>query len=152
MFVEENIKMNKNLKKEIEKFKLWSKNYSKIPEPERLGEWECLYDDWNILEDLFIEFIETKTYIKWSEEDIKSVLYLVARDNECETFIDEIAEKQPNSLELLANKSFEFGEKDAKWQIATRLDKLENKEVAKLLLEKFMSDENEYVRRRASIK
>ncbi|MBS9773993.1 MAG: hypothetical protein KGV59_02385 [Tenacibaculum sp.] len=144
--------MNQELKKEIEKFKIWSKNYSEIPESERLGEWECLYDDWDILGDLFIEFIETITHVKWSEEDVKLVLYLVARDNECETFIDEISEKQPNSLELLANKSFEFGEKDAKWQIATRLDKLENKEVAKLLLEKFMNDDNEYVRRRASIK
>ena len=141
--------MKRQLKYEIEKLQNWSKNLSEIPEPERGGEWEENYNDWGIIYKLFTQFIETESYLTWELEEIKLVLYLIARNNEMEDFIEEIAEQQPKSLELLANKSFEFGERDSRWQIAINLEKLPNKEIAKSLLEKFLKDENEYVRRRA---
>lgn len=94
--------MKKQLKIEIKKFRNWSKNYSKIPEPKRLGEWEIDYEDWIKIESLFEEFLDTESYKNWSDEDIKNILYLIARDNEMEDFINYIAEKQPDSFKLLA--------------------------------------------------
>lgn len=139
--------MKKQLQREIVKFKQWSETYSDIPESKRLGEWEIEYEEWGIIEELFREFLKTEDYTSWSIEDIKNVLYLIARDNEMEEFIDNIIEEQPNSLELLAKNSFEFGERDAKWQIASNLGKNLNIENQKKYLEKYLEDEDEYVRR-----
>ncbi len=144
--------MKIELQKEIEKFKVWSENFDPIPESERNGEWELLYEEWDVLEHLFYNFIETCDYKTWRLEDIKLILYLIARNNECENFINTIAEKQPESLELLAQKAFEFGEPNAKWQIATRLDKLNSKKTAQFLLEQFFKDKDQYVKRRALMK
>ncbi|MBK8489838.1 MAG: HEAT repeat domain-containing protein [Saprospirales bacterium] len=141
--------MKKQLKQEIEKFKKWSRSLSEIPEPERGGEWEENYTEWCIINELFYEFIATENYLYWENEDIEYILYLIARNNETEDFIEKIAEQQPKSLELLANKSLEFGERDSKWQIAINLDKFPNKEIAKSLLERFLKDGDEYVRRMA---
>ncbi len=141
--------MKEELKREIEKFKKWSENFESIPELERCGEWELLYEGWDKLDNLMCEFLETISYEDWNEEELKAVLYLIARDNENERFINIISEKQPNALEFLAYESFAFGEPNAKWQIAINLDKIIDKKNAQLLLEKYLTDENEYVRRRA---
>ena len=141
--------MKKQLKKEIEKFKDWSKNYSNIPESKRVGEWEMEYEQWQIIEELFNDFLKTKNYKNWSIDDIKNVLYLIARNNEMEEFIEDVINEQPQSIELLIKKSFEFGESNAKWQIAINLGKVLNIENTKKYLEKYLNDENEYVRRRA---
>ncbi len=143
--------MNSKLKKEIEKFKEWSKNFEPIPEIERDGEWELLYEDWNKLDDLMCDFLTNTNYHDWSEEETKLVLYLIARDNEDERFINTLVKNQPSILEFLAFKSFEFGEPNAKWQIAIRLDKMIDKKTAQLLLEEYLKDEDEYVRRRSLI-
>jgi hypothetical protein len=141
--------MKKLLKEEVEKFKIWSRNLTEISEPERGGEWEENYEEWEIIYELFYEFIEKTSYLDWQIEEIKNILYLIARNNEMEDFISEIADKQPESLELLAKESLEFGEWDSKWQIAINIDKLPNWENAKLILEEYLKDKNEYVRRRA---
>ncbi len=141
--------MKTQLKREIKKFKEWSENFASIPEINRVGEWELLYENWDKLNDLMCEFLKTINYRDWSEEELRTVLYFIARDNENEIFIDTIVESQPNALEFLAFNSFNFGEPNAKWQIAINLDKITDRKNAQLLLEKYLNDENEYVRRRA---
>ena len=134
------------LDRAIQRFKDWASNY---PIAERTGEWECDYPDWAEIYTAFTSFVEQNDYRQWSSTDTQNVLYIIARDNEDERLIDEIA-NQEDCLIAVAEAAVKYGERDAKWQIASRLGEAEiDVAVAETYLLEFLKDADEYVRRRA---
>lgn len=134
------------LERAIQRFKDWASNY---PIAERTGEWECGYPDWAEIYTAFASFVEQNDHRQWSPTDTQNVLYIIARDNEAERLIDEV-EKQEGRLIYIAEAAVKYGERDAKWQIASRLCEAEvDIEVAETHLLEFLKDTDEYVRRRA---
>lgn len=137
---------------EINRFKDWAKNYPKSNKEEHLyfdSEWECNYKNWDAIYTSFQNFIAHTNPLEWSEEETTRLLYIVARDNEDERLVDIIAENEA-ALTILAQQSLLSGEKDSKWQLATRLHLLKDKNLAASLLHQYAQDQDEYVRRRAS--
>ena len=133
---------------EIEKFKKWAEAYSDIPQDERGGEWECDYSDWPIIWTEFETFLNDSHYSNWTDEEINNVLYIIARDNECNSIIELLSEK-PKTLEFIAKEGLNFDSHDTKWQIVEMLYKLENKSDAEQLVEKYLKQDIEYVSRMA---
>ena len=134
------------LDRAIQKFKDWASSY---PIAEQTGEWECDYPDWAEIYTAFANFVEQNDHRQWSPTDMKNVLYILARDNEAEHLIDEIAKQEDRLIEV-AEAAVNYGERDAKWQIASRLGEAEiDVEVAEIHLLEFLKDADEYVRRRA---
>ncbi|WP_186755665.1 hypothetical protein [Echinicola salinicaeni] len=139
--------MNK-LFDEIEKFKKWAEDYSDISQDERGGEWECDYSDWPIIWTEFEAFLNDSHYSNWADEEINHILYIIARDNECNSIIEIITEK-PETFEFIAEKGLFFNSPNTKWQIAEVLYKLDNKSKAEQLLELYLQQNIEYVSRMA---
>jgi hypothetical protein len=134
------------LKREIEKFRDWASNY---PVAERSGEWECDYPDWAAIKTQFKRFIEQTDCNRWSAPEIQSVLYIIARDNECEILIDELVERRECFFSLV-KAAVKCDEPEAKWQFASRLGDAEHGlDDIESYLVKFLQDSHEYVRRRA---
>lgn len=134
------------LDRAIQRFKDWASSY---PIAERTGEWECDYPDWAEIYTAFASFVEQNDHRQWSPTDKQNVLYIIARDNETEHLIDEIAKQEGRLIEI-AEAAVKHGDRDAKWQIASRLGEAEVEvEVAETHLLEFLKDADEYVRRRA---
>ncbi|WP_338791885.1 hypothetical protein [Bernardetia sp. MNP-M8] len=133
---------------EIEKFKKWADAYSDIPQDERGGEWECDYSDWTIIWTEFETFLNDSHYSNWTDEDINNILYIIARDNECNSIVELISE-QPATFEFIAKKGLGFNSNDAKWQIVELLYKLDDQIKAESLTEKYLLQNIEYVSRMA---
>ncbi|WP_200976558.1 hypothetical protein [Echinicola sp. 20G] len=132
--------------KEIEKFKKWAEAYSEVPQDERGGEWECDYSDWPIIWKEFEDFFNECHYSKWTDKELANILYIIARDNECNSIIELISEK-PETLEFIANKGLDFNSPDAKWQIVEMLHNLQSQHNAEQLIIKYLKQEIEYVSR-----
>ena len=141
--------MQHQLFSEINKFRQWATN---IPEENRSGEWECDYDEygWRAIYTSFRNFLITSNSGDWNNDIINELLYIIARDNELEE-LAEIVGKNPPILIILTKTAITIGEKDSKWQLASQLTNLSDKKLAENLLEKFVQDTSEYVRRRALI-
>ncbi|MCW3051984.1 MAG: hypothetical protein JWN14_1154 [Chthonomonadales bacterium] len=112
------------------------------------GEWE--YPAWDRFWPAVLEFVAACPFSSWSQEELKAVLYALARDHEDEIIADELREKFPDVLLPLTRAAIEFGEKDARWQLAHQLGQLDatGGEPEQMLLA-LAHDEEEYVRRRA---
>ncbi|HET6991237.1 MAG TPA: hypothetical protein VFJ43_07940 [Bacteroidia bacterium] len=142
---------------EIAKFEQWANAYSAIPQEERVGEWECDYDvlsaqgSWSSIYKHFDDFIMHSEPLSWTDSVISKLLYIIARDNECEILAREVTRFEKGFI-ILAKKSLEMGPRDAKWQLAVRLNLLADKKLAFALLEAFVKDPEEYVNRRALMK
>lgn len=134
--------------KEIAKFHLWSETYSNVTEDERGGDWECSYKNWSLIGKLFEDFLQSSAPSTWDNETIKELLYIVARDNECERLSNIVGQHQ-QALKLLTTSVIHHGPGDAKWQLAVQLKKLNDLSFAEQLLEKLVQDNDEYVSRRA---
>jgi hypothetical protein len=136
-----------DLKPEIDRFRNWAD--ARFPEA-RFGEWECEYEHWPALYAAVFEFLSAKSVETWTDEEVRSVLYAVARDNEPEHLAGEMRRRHPTTLVSLARSALQFGERDAKWQLAEELGHLGQRggEAEELLLI-LVRDEAEYVRRRA---
>jgi len=131
---------------EIEKFNNWAQAYSDIPQDERGGEWEIDYSNWPIIWTEFENFLRENHYSKWTYEQLDSILYIIARDNDCNSIIELISENS-ETLEFIAEKGLHFKSNDAKWQIVEILYKLSNKLKAEQLLELYLEQNIEYVSR-----
>lgn len=138
--------MEISLDNEVVRFKMWALTY---PSETRSGEWECDYDYWKELYAAFTSFVESNSPDKLSEQDIKNIIYVVARDNEMENLVSELAEK-PSWFKVVLPHVLESEESDAKWQFAVALGEniLPFAESESALL-KLVDDENEYLSRRA---
>jgi hypothetical protein len=131
---------------EIIRFREWAASY---PYAESCGKWECDYEHWNDFYRAFSDFVTTSSQQEWTPVTIEMLLYAIARDNEGEWLIKKVA-KNLDNLVFLAEQAIHSKERDAKWQFAVELSRL-NQPTAQIesLQLQFAHDDNEYVRRRA---
>jgi hypothetical protein len=135
-----------SLRTEVGKFKNWATSY---PVEQRSGEWECNYSEWNEFHAEALAFLTSSSPAEWSESDVHDLLYTIARDNEIEYLVKEVA-KNSEMLLKLSELAVSSSEVDAKWQLAVQLGTLSNhKHEAEALLLHLVDDQNEYVSRRA---
>ena len=132
------------LESEVSRFRAWADSF---PVPERSGEWECLYPDWQGIDSAFSAFVAATRCQEWDLEMTRLLLYIIARDNESQELVKQVA-KRPEDLVWLAQQAIDSPERDAKWQLAAELSHLSRREpqVESLLLH-FAHDTDEYVRR-----
>lgn len=133
---------------EVARFRGWAAdNY---PPDQRNGEWECDYEQWGPLHEAVLAFVTARPLSSWSDEELRAVLYAVARDNEIQHLAREIRRRHPDLLVGLARAAVAVGERDDRWQLAEELGHLDRPggEVEGVLLQ-LARDEDEYVRRRA---
>lgn len=135
-----------SLKAEVQKFKMWAEVYSLET---RSAEWECAYNGWEGLHSEAITFLASVSPDQWCAADVDDLLYAIARDNEVEYLIQQVA-NSPETFLQLAMLSLKSSESDAKWQFAAQLSNLhKDKTRAEAILLQLVDDKNEYVTRRA---
>ncbi|OIK11271.1 hypothetical protein [Bacillus sp. MUM 13] len=130
---------------EIDIFRNWAKTADKS-----FGEWETEYLHWDRIYHYVNQLIEGIPVEEWSSDLINEFLYILARDHECENIIETLIDN-PIQLLSVAKHSLPFPDHDTRWQIAYGLGEIdENNQEIQTLLNQFLLDEFEYVRRRAS--
>lgn len=139
------------LLREIQKFKKWAS----IMFPDRLpyeigGEWETEYNEWDTITTIFEKVIKDSRPSEYTDFQLSELIYIIARDNECETLAQILSEYNEWFMKI-CELSLQSQEPDAKWQLAVRLKDAKDKKKAGFLLEKFIQDDNEYVSRRSLI-
>lgn len=136
-----------DLMTEVGRFRAWAD--ATFPD-HRSGEWECSYEGWGGLYGAVLEFVAARPFETWSPEEVRAVLYAIARDNEMQYLAREVRRQHPALLAPLTRASIEAGERDDRWQLAEELGQFGRAggEEERLLL-RLVRDENEYVRRRA---
>lgn len=135
---------------EIQTFKTWAMELSGDGMSSQLtGEWECNYPAWNAIYTAFSNVLSTIA-VQDVQEDVRmELVYIIARDNECQWLIHEVIQ-YPQWLEALCQCSLERSdEPDAKWQLAYGLAKCPSSANAKAYVLRFVEDAHEYVSRRA---
>lgn len=137
-----------DLMSEVGRFRAWADDT--CPPNRRFGEWECDYEHWGSLYGAVLAFVATRPFKSWSAEEVRTVLYAIARDNEMQHLAGEIRRGHPDLLAQLTQASIEVGECDDRWQLAEELGQLGRAggEDERLLLQ-LARDQREYVRRRA---
>lgn len=141
--------MMEQLLLEIWKFREWAEAvYPGMNQNEIPGEWETDYCLWKQIKEQFHKVLENSDPDAYSDSVLTELVYIIARDNEVEDLADCLCEHDKWFLRI-CELSLESKEREAKWQLAARLDKAKNKTQACRLLEKFIFDEDKYVRRRA---
>lgn len=112
--------------------------------------WEWEYPEWYPFLAASMHFIETRSFEDWTPDELDAVLYALARDHEGEVLAEECAARGAGCLIHLTKAAIAKGETGAKWQLASRLGRLdEHQDRAEQLLLVLATDEEEYVRRRS---
>lgn len=134
------------LKIEVDKFRAWASEY---PEGRRSGEWECDYEEWPSLNSAFLGFIKNKAPSELTDAEIEDLIYVIARDNEMEELVEDVASKD-ELFKLLIPHVIESTENEAKWQFAVALGEgtLSHTFAEEALLS-LVNDSDEYTSRRA---
>mgnify|MGYP001657607886 CR=1 FL=1 len=112
------------------------------------GEWEVDYPYWN---DIYSAFGHVLTQMDAETADsvlLDEMVYLIARDNEAEGFIQETT-SHPQWFERLCRRAAASNESEAKWQFAAYLPECPCSQEVKDMILDFAKDPNEYVSRRA---
>ena len=112
------------------------------------GEWEVDYPYWN---DIYSAFGHVLTQMDAETADsvlLDEMVYLIARDNEAEGFIQETT-SHPQWFERLCRRAAASNESEAKWQFAAYLSECPCSQEVKDMILDFAKDPNEYVSRRA---
>ena len=112
------------------------------------GEWEVDYPYWN---DTYSAFCHVLTQMDAETADsvlLDEMVYLIARDNEAEGFIQETI-SHPQWFECLCRRAAASNESEAKWQFAAYLPECPCSQEVKDMILDFAKDPNEYVSRRA---
>ena len=131
------------------KFHQWQEDTYPEKTAEEIGSmWEVDYPYWN---DTYRAFCHVLTQMDAETADsvlLDEMVYLIARDNEAEGFIQETT-SHPQWFERLCRRAAASNESEAKWQFAAYLPKCScSQEVRDIILD-FAKDPNEYVSRRA---
>jgi hypothetical protein len=127
---------------EVARFQEWAEGQTN-----RYGEWECDYPNWNALYAAVLEFVTLWPFHDWSQEELRAVMYAVARDNELHHLANEVG-RYPEVLFGLAQAAAEEGERDVKWQLAVELgNHAPSDHRTENLLVRFACDNDESVRR-----
>ena len=131
------------------KFHQWQEaTYPGKTSEELGGEWEVDYPYWN---DTYSAFCHVLTQMDAETADsvlLDEMVYLIARDNEAEGFIQETT-SHPQWFERLCRRAAASNESEAKWQFAAYLPKCPCSQEVKDMILDFAKDPNEYVSRRA---
>ena len=127
------------------KFHQWQEaTYPGKTSEELGGEWEVDYPYWN---DTYSAFCHVLTQMDAETADsvlLDEMVYLIARDNEAEGFIQETT-SHPQWFECLCRRAAASNESEAKWQFAAYLPECScSQEVRDIILD-FAKDPNEYV-------
>ena len=112
------------------------------------GAWEIDYPAWN---DIFDAFCHVLTQMDAETADsvlLDEMVYLIARDNEAEGFIQETT-SHPQWFECLCRRAVASNENEAKWQFAAYLPECSCSQEVRDIILNFAKDPNEYVSRRA---
>ena len=107
------------------------------------GEWECDYPAWSEVYASLVQALDDGT---WTD-DVEDLVYLLARDNECEIVQTHLFER-PEQLFAMAAAITSSNESDARWQLAAALGRIGTARTWPLL-SALSADTDEYVRRRA---
>lgn len=141
--------IREQLMEQVERFHQWQeRTYPGKTAEEIQGEWEVDYTDWD---DLYRAFCHVLTQMDAETADdvlLNEMVYLIARDNEGENFIQEMV-LYPKWFERLCRHAAVSNENEAKWQFAAYLPKCPCSQKAKDLILDFAKDPHEYVNRRA---
>ncbi|NEW09929.1 HEAT repeat domain-containing protein [Paenibacillus sp. SYP-B3998] len=133
----------KKIQDEVESFYEWSN--SQVKE----YEWDSMYPNWTRAYTYSVELFNNEDFNTWNDEIINNVLYLIARDNECEEISSNLV-NYPELLLFLAKKGLHYNESDTRWQLAHYLGEIESaSNDVELLLTEYYRDSNEYVMRRS---
>ncbi len=137
------------LYEKVDIFKSWAKqNYPEKTEDDDNGEWEI----GGPLDDMVDAVLMVFKNIKCdnaTEKLISDILYVIARDNECEIVISELLRYEEWFL-LLCRECLDYEYTNAKWQFAKYLadySKLEGD--SKELIFRFVESDDEYTSRMA---
>ena len=141
--------IRERLLEQVGKFHQWQEiTYPGKTTEEIGGAWEVDYPAWN---DIFDAFCHVLTQMDAETADsvlLDEMVYLIARDNEAEGFIQETT-SHPQWFECLCRRAAASNENEAKWQFAAYLPECScSQEVRDIILD-FAKDPNEYVSRRA---
>ncbi len=132
------------LLEEIQTFKKWADHY---PIYQRSGEWECDYGNWAII---YTEFEKFSNMNIWNgemltEQQIDNLLYIIARDNECEHLVEVLLENLRLARHL-AQHAVKTSHSDAKWQLAKCISAIPDMAIDELLYQ-LSFDRSYYVQR-----
>ena len=131
------------------KFHQWQEaTYPGKTSEELGGEWEVDYPYWN---DTYSAFCHVLTQMNAETADsvlLDEMVYLIARDNEAEGFIQETT-SHPQWFECLCRRAAASNENEAKWQFAAYLPECSCSQKVRDIILDFAKDPNEYVSRRA---
>lgn len=130
------------LQREVERFKQWASSFVRCS-----AEWECEYEHWPDLLAAAREAIATHRDGRIPASIADDLLYALGRDNECESIREGLLES-PELIATLAKRALLTDDADAKWQIAISVAEAELLDAAELL-RPFLTDSDEYVRRRS---
>ena len=137
------------LLEQVGKFHQWQEiTYPGKTTEEIGGAWEVDYPAWN---DIFDAFCHVLTQMDAETADsvlLDEMVYLIARDNEAEGFIQETT-SHPQWFERLCRRAAASNESEAKWQFAAYLPECPCSQEVKDMILDFAKDPNEYVSRRA---
>lgn len=136
------------LLEQVGKFHQWQEiTYPGKTTEEIGGAWEVDYPAWN---DIFDAFCHVLTQMDAETADsvlLDEMVYLIARDNEAEGFIQETT-SHPQWFERLCRRAAASNESEAKWQFAAYLSECPCSQEVKDMILDFAKDPNEYVSRR----
>ena len=131
------------------KFHQWQEaTYPSKTSEELGGEWEVDYPYWS---DTYSAFCHVLTQMDAETADsvlLDEMVFLIARDNEAEGFIQETT-SHPQWFECLCRRAAASNESEAKWQFAAYLPECPCSQKVRDMILDFAKDPNEYVSRRA---
>lgn len=143
-----NREYEKNLHTKVTAFKLWAKqNYPQMTEKADNGEW-CFCLEFDDMRSYSIAVINEVSADEATEQMVDDLLYVIARDNECSTVIEEL-EKCDHWFSLLCRCCINTEYINAKWQFAEHLHSYKGKDNLQEMVYDFLSAEDEYTERLA---
>ena len=136
---------------EVVKFRRWAERRH---QPDYAGprdhadpEWECDYPDWPALYAASETFLASAADRALTGAELEFLLYALARDNEDERILDTL-ERFSGAAMQVAETALSYADADARWQAAVLAGRVGTPEAA-ALVRRFLTDDVEYVRRRA---
>jgi hypothetical protein len=138
------------LAQEVAKFRKWaSVRQSPDYRPDKFShsdsEWECDYPNWQDFYAAVGGFLETTARRTLAADELGLLLYALARDNEDEVILQRLEECPAVALQAV-QAAVSFPDTDARWQAAVLAGKIGAADTVR----RFLDDDAEYVRRRAS--